>query len=441
MVQLESTRQEPVQGEDVLLVFKDALHVRNGSRAVTFLKGADFRTLEPFQFAAVPTITLEVVVEDQLVEPVATPFQGTSMSVAGLAVALPDYEPAMTTSSSTMPPPEYQFSSNDRVLSSNLVSDLTSSQPIYPADEIAQITTEAEQGDADAQPKLGNMYITGNGLALDYKEAMKWFLKAADQGVAQAQANIGLLYYGGHDVPKDYAMAIEWFLKAANQGLASALTDAGNLYSQGQGVPQDYAKAMEWYLKSADQGFLLAMQYIGTLYDNGHGVPKDGEMAMEWYTKAAKQGFADAQDIIGNKYYYGHGITQDYTKALEWYLLAADQGLAQAQSNIGCIYDCGAGVLKDTTKAMEWFLKASDQNHPGAQNLIGSLYCNGYNGVQSSTGKIAAHVNLKVLQETGKSDQDDFWDALERYLKGVKKSHAYAQFCVGKLYLEGKGVS
>lgn len=39
-----ATGKDVVLWDDVLLVFKDALYVRNGSRAITFLKGSDFRT-------------------------------------------------------------------------------------------------------------------------------------------------------------------------------------------------------------------------------------------------------------------------------------------------------------------------------------------------------------------------------------------------------------
>lgn len=38
------THKEFVLWEDILLAFKDAVHVRHGSRVVPFSKGADFRT-------------------------------------------------------------------------------------------------------------------------------------------------------------------------------------------------------------------------------------------------------------------------------------------------------------------------------------------------------------------------------------------------------------
>ncbi|KAG0371759.1 hypothetical protein BGX24_001232, partial [Mortierella sp. AD032] len=55
--------------------------------------------------------------------------------------------------------------------------------------------------------------------------------------------------------------------------------------------------------------------------------------------------------------------------------------------------------------------------------------------------KIASHINLSQLQEKGEGEKKDFPKALECYLKAVHKSHAYAQFAVGKLYLDGKDVA
>ena len=48
----------------------------------------------------------------------------------------------------------------------------------------------AEQGDADAQVELGDMYSVGSVVPLDYVEAVKWFRKAADQGYANAWVHI-----------------------------------------------------------------------------------------------------------------------------------------------------------------------------------------------------------------------------------------------------------
>jgi TPR repeat protein len=51
----------------------------------------------------------------------------------------------------------------------------------------------AEQGDADAQARLGFLYYQRLGVPQDVAEAAKWFRKAAEQGLACAQYNLGVI--------------------------------------------------------------------------------------------------------------------------------------------------------------------------------------------------------------------------------------------------------
>ena len=58
----------------------------------------------------------------------------------------------------------------------------------------------AEQGIAEAQYNLGLIYSKGQGVAPDYKEAVKWYRLAAEQGFAESQTNLGLMYGKGQGV-------------------------------------------------------------------------------------------------------------------------------------------------------------------------------------------------------------------------------------------------
>ena len=78
--------------------------------------------------------------------------------------------------------------------------------------------TKAEQGDATAQCNLGEMYYKGEGVALDYTEAVKWYRRAAEQGLAVAEYALGYSYTNGHGVVKDAVAAKEWFRKSARNG-------------------------------------------------------------------------------------------------------------------------------------------------------------------------------------------------------------------------------
>ena len=120
--------------------------------------------------------------------------------------------------------------------------------------------TKAEQGYAEAQFILGNMYCKGQGVAQDYKKAVVWYTKAAEQGVAEAQYNLWVMYLKGQGVPQDYKKAVVWCTKAAEQGYAEAQYNLGYMYDNGKGVPQDYKKAVVWYTKAAKQG-LAEAQY------------------------------------------------------------------------------------------------------------------------------------------------------------------------------------
>ena len=83
--------------------------------------------------------------------------------------------------------------------------------------------TEAEQGYADAQFSLGIMYGQGQGVTQDYKEAVKWYTKAAEQGYAEAQNNLGLMYGQGQGLIQDYKSAHMWYNISAANGDSDAV--------------------------------------------------------------------------------------------------------------------------------------------------------------------------------------------------------------------------
>ena len=58
----------------------------------------------------------------------------------------------------------------------------------------------AEQGDLEVQLKLGRIYDEGEGVPINYKEAAKWYRRAANQGHARAQFFLGGMYYKGDGV-------------------------------------------------------------------------------------------------------------------------------------------------------------------------------------------------------------------------------------------------
>ena len=113
----------------------------------------------------------------------------------------------------------------------------------------------ADQGLADAQYNLGNMYATGRGVTQDYAEAVKWYRLAADQGNASAQYNPGGVYYTGLGVTQDYVMAHMWFNIAAASGDADAANrrDLAAKQMARAEIAEAQKMAREWVAKHRSQ--------------------------------------------------------------------------------------------------------------------------------------------------------------------------------------------
>ncbi|MDR3109877.1 MAG: sel1 repeat family protein [Planctomycetaceae bacterium] len=78
----------------------------------------------------------------------------------------------------------------------------------------------ANEGDAEAQWRLGRCYANGAGVSRSMSTAAKWFRKSAAQGNDEAQWRLGVCYFNGNGVTKDEDTALLWFQKSAKQGNA-----------------------------------------------------------------------------------------------------------------------------------------------------------------------------------------------------------------------------
>ncbi|WP_339674680.1 caspase family protein [uncultured Zhongshania sp.] len=81
----------------------------------------------------------------------------------------------------------------------------------------------------------------------DYKTALKVWLPSAEQGDAEAQLAVGEIFEKGLGTEPNYEVAIFWYQKAADQGNKSALFNLGTLYEQGLGVEKDRLQAINYY--------------------------------------------------------------------------------------------------------------------------------------------------------------------------------------------------
>ena len=126
----------------------------------------------------------------------------------------------------------------------------------------------AQQGDSVAQFMLGVMYVNGEGVIQDDKQAVHWYRKAAEQGYASAQHELGIMYTHGRGVIQDDKQAMHWYRKASEQGNTSAQFMLGSGYADGKGVVQDYKKSYMWFdlaKRDGDENTKVGLDYISGL--------------------------------------------------------------------------------------------------------------------------------------------------------------------------------
>lgn len=81
----------------------------------------------------------------------------------------------------------------------------------------------------------------------DLVSSLAYFRMAAEQGQAEAQFEVGQMYAQGLGTLQLFEEALHWYSLSARQGHAKAQFNLAFLYAHGQGVEQDYVKAYEWY--------------------------------------------------------------------------------------------------------------------------------------------------------------------------------------------------
>jgi TPR repeat protein len=288
---------------------------------------------------------------------------------------------------------------------------------------LMMILKKAERGDALAQCALGRRYKSGRGVAQDLEKAGEWYGKAAarvaplaqkylaelsglrklmieaEQGDAGAQFRLGEMYdHGEIEDNDDRNKAASWYRRAAaacrtaaERGEAVAQYYIGSMYRHGRGMDKDHEKALEWLGKSAEQGQPDALRELGEMYGQGHGARRNDEEAAKWYGKAvaayrmaAERGDARAQYELGRMYSEGNGVERNGEEAVKWFRLAAEQGEVRAQWKLVCRttaeqramvaqyelgekYLKGDGVAQDCGEAEKCFQKAEAMYRAAAE--------------------------------------------------------------------------
>jgi TPR repeat protein len=328
----------------------------------------------------------------------------------------------------------------------------------------------AEQGDANAQYTLGNMYRKGDGTKPDIKRAFELYTLSAEQGLASAQYNLSAMYANGEGVEESFTTAREWCAKAAAQGYEEAIaalqhidehirrttaTSTNNKKQSSSNTTQqddndkkstssstttqqrdDYDSNKKESTNSGgndDTSSTSSSKPKDILHDDHCSICFDDvsildiktfmqctECGKVMHKKCADQ-LLDAKDLSYETRHscpmcrapnVAEGSKEQIERLQRW----SQRNRSWAQFHLGTMYSRGLGVNKDPKRAFALYKSAADQGHHHAQFNLAGMYATGRGVIQSD------ELSLKY------------------YMLSAEQGYARAQDHVGFYYANGTGV-
>ncbi|GAB1257498.1 hypothetical protein NBRC116494_20000 [Aurantivibrio plasticivorans] len=179
----------------------------------------------------------------------------------------------------------------------------------------------------------------------DYRTALKVWLPAAEQGDAEAQTNVGEIFERGLrgdelSSEPDYPSAAAWYQRAAEQGFTRAQINLGYLYEKGLGVEKDISKALNWYRQASglteDQLVYesSANQALDELRNELNGKISVAESQTQILNKQLAQLRNEQQTLLASQQALESALTEANTNATKIELETTQTQLASAQREI-----------------------------------------------------------------------------------------------------------
>ncbi|MFA5138172.1 MAG: caspase family protein [Elusimicrobiota bacterium] len=283
--------------------------------------------------------------------------------------------------------------------------------------------TAAALGDGDSAYELAQK--------ADPSARPRWLKRAALLGNESARkafsAEFSTASCQGQGVSEDLAI-----LRAqARAGGGDAALLLGWMYAAGDCVAKDHAEALRWLLPQAGKGRTAAMTGAGWLYVNGEGMERDPAKAVEWFQKAAGRHDAAAQNNLALMYLYGEGTDKNEPEAMKWLRLAGFDNEYKSECdpyayvrspvalyNLALLFEHGIYVEKSSEKAAVCYKRAAGSDL-WSQVRVGEFRLSGGGGYA-----------------LGKDDRA----AAEEFRAAAKAGDPVAQYRMGELYEQGRGV-
>ncbi|KAL7620222.1 ERAD-associated protein [Parahypoxylon ruwenzoriense] len=342
---------------------------------------------------------------------------------------------------------------------------------------VATTYWRAKDGRAVDQPKpqlekyaskaagyIGRMWLRGEGVKQDFRNAQKWFERGIRHGDAQSQWGLGIMNLHGLGMPKNVSKATELFKASADQDFSLSHVALGALHLD-QGTPDDLKIANSYFEAAARWANIEAQYYLAEMIHHGVGRDKTCGMAMAYYKNVAERAEPLVSSWAEANQAYEDG---DYELAFLDYLMAAEQGYEKAQNNVAFMLDPTQSrlplpswvkrqppkpsLLQNSALALIYWTRSAIQSNIDSLVKMGDYYLYGigteptldkaaqcYTGASEYFQSAQALYNLGWMHENGVGLTQDFHLAKRYYDQALETNEeAYLPVTLSLLKLRAR---
>jgi TPR repeat protein len=175
-------------------------------------------------------------------------------------------------------------------------------------------------------------------------------------------------------------------------------------------------KSLYTHVVDALQGKSDTQASLADFYLDGFNKESYEQLAVSWHIIAANNGSTYSKYMLSVLYQLGVGLLQDLAESEKWYQKASQAtDSTVAKIRVAKRFLSPTSLIHDPKQAFAWMTSAAEQGNNEAQYLLGDMYLQG-KGVNKSE-----------------------MEAITWYGKAAEQNSAYAQYSLGVMYYNGQG--
>lgn len=298
--------------------------------------------------------------------------------------------------------------------------------------KLPELTLVADQGKAQAQLELGQLYATGLGVQQNIRKGIALMVAAAEQGDTEAAFVLGSFANTSPFERILFGDPETWFRKASTKGCLKATRALLDLYTYKKHKSKDDKQERKRLLRlAAEQGDEYAQKGLKSDEEKACQQAKRLREALE----GSKNGEADAMhELFSLSRYYDDLVNKEEGRL--WLLKAVEKGSWQAKESLASCFRYGwDGFEKSATKASALYLELAEHyysrvNELDAENPLDQ-------DTRSDWSETMIEIADRYAQGIGITQSDE--QALLWYRRATKLEAQDAWWRIGQFHEAGRG--